>query len=84
MAIVPQYGRKVAAPGPVPWGAGAGPLYNQGLTALAEVSGDVAGVLADKAERIRRASEAATVIGRSAQYSLDMAAALQVPTNGMT
>jgi gas vesicle protein len=77
MPELPKYGRKVAAPGPVPYGAQAGPLYNQGLSVIADQSRDVAAILKEKADRIQQAQDATEIIGRTADFSVKMQNILQ-------
>lgn len=77
MAVVPGYGRQIQAPGPVPWNDNVGPLYNAGLAALAEITGDMAGAIKQRDNELVNAYNATEIVKRSAQYSLDVTNAAQ-------
>lgn len=77
MAEIPQYGRKIGAPGPVGYNPGTGPLWDTGLKVIADMTGDAAGAVAEKRLRIQRAREATEIIGRTSQFSLGMANVFQ-------
>ncbi len=80
MAVIPKYSQKIGAPGPVPYNIGTGPLYNQGLSILADASRDTAGALAANDRQLRDAYESTEITKRAAQFSLDTQNLLQRAT----